>query len=143
MKHRWYLMENLHIEMINNKTRHNLINEKCRWCSDRLDGAGSFWELLGQTKVIQIRQRETQDHQGAITHETCCLAAQLTFPVPPSYLVFSTQFMNTPFQTKLIRTKNRVILRSEEVKNRIYFHQLNLATRMVGLALQYVRWPNI
>ena len=35
------------IEIINNKARHNLIDAKCRWCSDRLDGAGSFWELLG------------------------------------------------------------------------------------------------
>ncbi len=31
---------------------------------------------LGQTKVMQIRQRETLNHQGAITHEVCCLAAQ-------------------------------------------------------------------
>ena len=64
------------IEIINNKARHNLIDAKCRWRSDRLDGAGSFWELLGQTKVMQIHQRETQNHQGAITHEVCCLAAQ-------------------------------------------------------------------
>ena len=55
--------------MINNKARHNLINAKCRWHSNRLDGAGSFWELLGQTKVMEIRQRET-------THEICCLADQ-------------------------------------------------------------------
>ena len=55
------------IEIINNKARHNLINAKCRWCSNRLDGAGSFWEPLGQTKVMKIRQRETQNHQGAIT----------------------------------------------------------------------------
>ena len=40
------------------------------------DGDGSFWELLGQMKVMQIRQRETLNHQGAITHEVCCLAAQ-------------------------------------------------------------------
>ena len=33
-------------------------------------GAGSNWELLGQTKVMQIHQRET-------TNEICCLAAQL------------------------------------------------------------------
>ena len=37
--------------------------------SDRLGGAESFRELLGQTKVMQI-------HQGAITHEVCCLVAQ-------------------------------------------------------------------
>ena len=64
------------IEILNNKARHNLINAKSRWCSDRLDGTVSFWEPLGQTKVLQIRQRETQNHQGAITHEVCCLAAQ-------------------------------------------------------------------
>ena len=40
------------------------------------DGAVSFWEPLSQTKVMQIRQRETQSHQGAITHEVCCLVAQ-------------------------------------------------------------------
>jgi hypothetical protein len=33
---------------------------------------------LGQTKVMQIRKRETLNHQGAITHEVCCLAAQLS-----------------------------------------------------------------
>ena len=75
------LQNTLHFlnEIINNKARHNLIDSKCRWRSDRLDGAVSFWEPLGQTKVMQIRQRETQNHQGpagAITHEVCCLAAQ-------------------------------------------------------------------
>ena len=44
---------------------------------DQLDGAGSFKEPLGQTKVMQIRQRETQNHQGAKTHEICCLSRQL------------------------------------------------------------------
>ena len=38
--------------------------------SDQLDGAVSNRELLGQMKVMKI-------HQGAITHEICCLAAQL------------------------------------------------------------------
>ena len=47
------------IEILNIKARNNLINAKCRWHSDRLDGAGSFQELLGQTKVMQI-------HLGAI-----------------------------------------------------------------------------
>jgi hypothetical protein len=42
------------------------------------DGAGSFWELLGQIKLMQIRQGETQNHQGATTHEVCCLAAQFS-----------------------------------------------------------------
>ena len=41
------------------------------WHYDRLDDAEvrSFWEPLGQTKVMQIRQRET-------SHEICCLAAE-------------------------------------------------------------------
>ena len=64
-------------EMINNKARHNLINAKSRWHSDWLNGAGIFWELLGQTQELQIRQRETPSHQGAITHEICCLSCQL------------------------------------------------------------------
>ena len=65
------------IEIIKNKARHNLVDAKCRWRSDRLDGAGNFREPLGQTKVMQVRQGETLNHQGAITHEVCCLAAQL------------------------------------------------------------------
>ena len=64
------------IEMMNNKARHHLIDEKCRWRSDWLDGPLSFRELLGQMKVMQIRQRETQNPQGAITHEICCLLSQ-------------------------------------------------------------------
>jgi hypothetical protein len=32
--------------------------------------------LLGQTKVMQIRQRETLSHQGAIIHEVCFSSAQ-------------------------------------------------------------------
>ena len=31
---------------------------------------------LGHTKVIQIRQRETLNHQRAIIHENCCSEAQ-------------------------------------------------------------------
>ena len=54
------------------------MDAKCRWHSDRLDGAVSFREPLGQTKVMQIRQGETLNHQGAITHDVCCLAAQST-----------------------------------------------------------------
>ena len=61
-----------YIEIINNKARHNLMDAKCRL---RSDGAVSFKEPLGQTKVMQIRQGETLNHQGAITHEVCCLAA--------------------------------------------------------------------
>ena len=64
------------IEIMNNKARHNLIDAKCRWRSDRLDGPVSFREMLGQTKVIQIRQEETLNHQGAITHEVCLSAAE-------------------------------------------------------------------
>ena len=57
------------IEILNIKARNNLINAKCRWHSNRLDGTGSCWELLGRTKVMEIRQRET-------THEIFCLADQ-------------------------------------------------------------------
>ena len=67
------------IEILNNKAMHNLINEKCRWRSDWLDGAGSFWEPLGQTHVMQIRKGETPNHQRAITHDFCCLSCQLCF----------------------------------------------------------------
>ena len=66
----------LFIEIINNKARHILMDAKCRQLSNRLDGAVSFREPFGQTKVMQIRQGETLNHQGAITHEVCCLAAQ-------------------------------------------------------------------
>ena len=48
---------------------------------DQLDGTGSFRELLGQTKVMQIRQGETQIRQRETTHDICCLAAQWTFEV--------------------------------------------------------------
>ena len=65
------------IEIINNKGRHNLMVAKCRWHCDRLDGAVSFREPLGETKGMQIRQGETLNHQGAITYEVCCLVAQL------------------------------------------------------------------
>ena len=57
----FYYFVNVVIEIINNKARYNLIDAKCRWRFDRLDGTGSLWELLGQMKVMQIRQRETQD----------------------------------------------------------------------------------
>ena len=46
-----------------------MMDTKCRWRSDRLDGVGSFSELRGYTKVMQIRQNET-------THEICYLATQ-------------------------------------------------------------------
>jgi hypothetical protein len=52
---------------MNNKARHNLSDAKCRWRSNGLDGAGSFWEPLGQTQVMQIR------------HDFCCLLCQYTF----------------------------------------------------------------
>ena len=41
------------------------MDAKCRWRSDWLDGAVSFREPLGQMKVMQIRQGETLNHQGA------------------------------------------------------------------------------
>ena len=44
------------------------MDAKCRWHFDQLDGAVSFREPLGQTKVMQIHQGETLNHQGAITH---------------------------------------------------------------------------
>ena len=53
-----------------------MIDAKCRWRSDCLDGAGSFREPLGQTKVMQIHQGETLNHQGAMTQEVCCLLAR-------------------------------------------------------------------
>ena len=37
----------------------------------------SFRELLGQKRVMKIRQGETLSHQGAITHKVCCSSAQL------------------------------------------------------------------
>ena len=46
------------IEIINNKSRHNLIDAKCRWRSDWLDGAGSLREPLGQTKNDANLQQE-------------------------------------------------------------------------------------
>ena len=39
---------------INNKARKNLMDAKFRWPSNWLDGAVSFREALGQTKVLQI-----------------------------------------------------------------------------------------
>jgi hypothetical protein len=48
---------------------------------DQLDGTGSFRELLGQTKVMQIRQGETQIRQRETTHDICYLAAKWTFEV--------------------------------------------------------------
>ena len=65
------------VEIINNNAGHHMMDAKCRWCSDRLDGAVSFREPLGQTKVMKIRQGEALSHQGAITHDNCCSAAQL------------------------------------------------------------------
>ena len=38
------------------------MDAKCRWRSDWLDGAVSFREPLGQTKVMQIRHGETLNH---------------------------------------------------------------------------------
>ena len=66
----------MHIEIINNKARHNLINAKYRWRFNWLDSAVSFWERLSQTKVMQICQREIQIFQRDTTHENCCLAGQ-------------------------------------------------------------------
>ena len=54
----------LPIGTVSNKARHNLMDAKSRWHSDRLDGAVSFRESLSQTKVMQICQGETLNHQG-------------------------------------------------------------------------------
>ena len=54
------------IEIMNKKAKHNLIDAKCRWWSDWLDGAVSFREQLSQTPPVP----------GAITHEICCLLSQ-------------------------------------------------------------------
>ena len=51
------------IEIMNNKARHNLMDAKYRWHSDQLDGTENSRELLCQTKVMQIRQGETLNHQ--------------------------------------------------------------------------------
>ena len=59
------------IKIINDKARHNLMDVKCKWRSNRLDSAVSFKELLGQTKVMQICQRKTPNH-----HEICCLSCR-------------------------------------------------------------------
>ena len=54
---------------------------------------------LGHTKVIQIRQRETLSHQGAIIHENCCSAAQ-----------WSLQTIQFTVQTFMIICHSREIL---------------------------------
>ena len=56
------------VEIINKKASHNLTDAKCRWHSDQLD--------LGQTKLMQIRQRETQICQRETTHKVYFLPAQ-------------------------------------------------------------------
>ena len=69
----------MYIELYNNKdsdiynkwlTKYLTMQNVLRWCSNQLDGAVSFRELLGERKVMQIRQ-------GEITHEVCFLSAQL------------------------------------------------------------------
>ena len=47
---------------------------------------------------MQIQQRETQNHQGAITHEVCCLAAQ-----------YSTFFENSSFSYEICSLVNQLI----------------------------------
>ena len=61
-----------------------MLQLSCRTSNDRnlvkSKGPGTVLSmqnvLLGQTKVMQIRQRETLSHQGAIIHEVCCCTAQ-------------------------------------------------------------------
>ena len=107
--------------MINNKARHYLIDAKCRWRLDQLDGGESFWEPLGQRKVMQIRQRKTQIYQWAITNEICCLSAQLIRHLitpqqhhnsQPMLLLENTQCTGTTFfpYAEKIRYKSRRLL---------------------------------
>ena len=48
--------------------------------------------LLGQRKVMQIRQRETLSHQRAIIHEVCLSSAQLLSPVIGNSVLHSVMF---------------------------------------------------
>ena len=69
------------------------------------DGAVvSFREPLCQTKVMQIRQGETINHQGAITHELCCLAAQYKVPAWKEGWVIKVS--NLPLSKILNRDQN-------------------------------------
>ena len=54
----------VHNEIINNKAMHNLMDAKRRWHSDWLDGTVSFREPHGQSKGMQIRQRENTKPPG-------------------------------------------------------------------------------
>ena len=73
------------------------MDAKCRWRSNRLDGAVSFREPLGQTKVMKICQGETLNHQGAITHEVCCLFS--------SSIVIRTKSADSLKNTYLVHSK--------------------------------------
>ena len=79
---------------------HNFIDAKCRWRSDRLDGAGSNREPLGQMKVMKI-------HQGAITHEICCSAAQLIFLLLTAFI--SMEVKNNHSQVTMQESFNKII----------------------------------
>ena len=72
------------------------MDAKFRWHSDRLDGAMSFKEPLGQTKVMQIRQGKT------LIHQVCCLAAQSFFN---STDVKRWPGHNLPNQSKILKIK--------------------------------------
>ena len=48
------------IEMINKKARQTQIDAKCRWRSDQLDGAVSYWEPLRQMKSTRGRHKTTK-----------------------------------------------------------------------------------
>ena len=80
------------------------MDAKCRWCSNQLDGAVRFREPLGQMKVMQTSQGETLNHQGAITHEDCCIAATLL-------LIFCMQVIITRRLYISILVANLVYLR--------------------------------
>ena len=68
-KFEWFFFSDKH--SVSCSSIDNLYYRSSHDISDWLDGAGSIKELLGQAKVMQIRQRET-------AHEICCLAAQLS-----------------------------------------------------------------
>ena len=60
------------IEIINYKARHNLINVKYIQMVFRSVGGtvvGSFWETLGQTKVMHNHQRELSDYMKFVVQQ--------------------------------------------------------------------------
>ena len=71
----------LRIKIMINKAMHNLIDTKCRWRFDRLDGAVSLRKPLDQMIMMQICQRETQNHQEAITSLLFIISIYIKLPI--------------------------------------------------------------